>query len=100
MKLEEIINCPLGTKVFRIQEGVIAAFETLGFHPKYPTYFYFCGNGSVTNVICYFIERKIKPEEWEIDYEKAKEIMWEQLQRKVHAINAIYMNDKKLVKFD
>lgn len=104
MTSKEVTQLPLGTKVFLIKDAEIQAWQTLGFHPKFPQYFYLTGNGSVEKTECLFMSGNVNHSVnnlcWEIDYDKAKEIMWKQLKEKVHVINQVYMGGKKSVNFE
>lgn len=94
MTTAEVTKLEPGTKVFLIQDAEIQAWQTIGFHPKHPQYFYLVGNGSVEKVKCLFLGQNSWTLRWEIEYDAAKEIMWQQLTNKVKAINSIYMNDE------
>jgi hypothetical protein len=104
MTSKEITELPLGTKVFLINDAKIESWITLAFNPNYPFYFYLWGNGSVTKTKCLFLDFEANHGDknliWETDYEKAKEIMWKQLKRKVMAINEIYMSGEEDLNFN
>ena len=100
MKIEEIIKLPLGTKVFLVENAEIQAWQTLGFHPVYKKYFYLCGNGSVEKVKTINLDKKYENSVWETDYDMAKQLMWEQLKKKVSVINDIYMKGEKVISFN
>lgn len=104
MQTKEIIKLELGTKVFLIQDAEIQSWQTIGFHPKFPQYFYLAGNGSVEKTKCLFLDGNVNYSvnnlHWETDYEKAKEEMWRQLKNKVQSINKIYMNGKESLNFE
>lgn len=104
MTTKEITELPLGTIVFLINDAKIESWQTLAFNPKYPVYFYLFGKGSVTNTKCLCLDFEANTSDkhlvWETDYEKAKEIMWKQLKRKVMAINEIYREGKEDLNFN
>jgi hypothetical protein len=96
MKFSEIIKLPVGTKVFRIKDGVITSFTFLALHPKYPEkYAYFINNLSVEKSVGFYIPHQEEHNtKWEIEPEKANEIMWEQMIENLKAINEIYFKNK------
>jgi len=101
MTAAEITKLPLGSMVFLIHEAKIEAWETLGFHPKYNQYFYLCGNGSISKTKTLFTgSSEFQQSVWETDYDKARQIMWEQLKKKIYSINMIYMEGKESLNFE
>ena len=101
MTTEEMIKLPAGTKVYHIEDAKITAFLIFTHHPKHPDYFYLIHSSSVNSVkVLYLKSNAFLKYIWETDYEKAKEIMWEQLKQKVITTNAIYMNDSKSINFE
>lgn len=103
MTTKEITQLPLGSKVFLIQNAEIQAWQTIGFHPAHPLYFYLSGNGSISKTKCLWLDSSQSNFDnrlvWEKDYEKAKEVMWEQLKRVVESKNKIFMDNQKVVDF-
>lgn len=92
--IQSIITLPLGTKVYRVWNGDIKSFVTLGAHPKYPDkYFYLISGESVLDTIGIFLSTNT--DFWTNSYETAKEEMWRQTLNKVNTINNIYFEGKK-----
>lgn len=92
--IQSIIALPLGTKVYRVWNGSIKSFTTLGVHPKYSdTYFYLIDGDDVLSTTGVFI--KNNTDFWTDNYETAKEEMWRQTLNKVNSINNIYFEGSK-----
>lgn len=81
MTTKEITELPLGSKVYLIKDAEITTYITLH------------------DTLCLYLKSNTE-RVWETDYEKAKEIMWEQLQQKVKNINSNYFNNSKSTTFE
>lgn len=99
MTTEDIIKLELGTKVHLIKNAEIKTWQTIGFHPKHPEYFYLAGNGSIEKTLCLFLDGGYDFH-WETDYEIAKQVMWDQLKERVRSINKIYREGKESLNFE
>lgn len=99
MKTEEIIKLPLGTKVYLIHNAEISSYVTLGYHPNHKDYFYLQSKLSISDTMCLYLKKE-DYYIWEIDYDKAKEIMWEQFKDVVKSKNKIFMGNKKSINFE
>lgn len=102
MTTEEIIQLPIGTKVYLIENARILSFNLLSPHPdsNYSNnYYYMISRLNVNTVKAFYIPNS-KALEWEIDYDKAKEIMWNQVKKQVQSLNEIYMKGEKKYKFE
>jgi len=95
MTIHDIIKLPLGTKVYYVIRGEIRKWVTLGMNPKNDRYFYFYSNGDVSETKCVYLCSEDREGVWEVDYDVAKEVMWEQLVSEVKTKNLIYMNGSK-----
>ena len=98
MTTNEITKLELGTKVYLIRNARIEQYTTLSFSPKKPVYFYLISGLNVTETKCLYLSND-NDLHWEIDYEKAKEVMWEQLVENVKSINDTYFNGQKSLNF-
>lgn len=99
MTIQEITNLPLGTKVYLIKDAKISKFITLAYHPKNDNYFYLIDDLSVMSVKCIYIPNS-SVLHFELDYELAKKVMWEQLKDRVKSINQSYMEGKESLNFE
>lgn len=95
MTTKEIItNLGPGRTVFLIKDAEISAWELLCKHPKYPNIYYLAKHQSVDTTMTLKLDSR-ESLHWEVDYDAAKEVMWNQLMRKVQAINWSFMDDKR-----
>lgn len=97
MTIQEVTQLPLGTKVYKVFDGEIRSYETLAFDSKRPDYFYLISGLNHTDTVGYYLPSA--QGEWESDYEKAKELMWEQTIKKVISKNRIYFEGEKSLDF-
>lgn len=97
MTLHEISELPLGTIVYRIRRGQIEQFETLSFSSTFPeSYFFLIRKSDYQTAVGFYMSTNYDLHgHWEVDYEKAKEVMWEQVKSNVETINETYFNNKK-----
>ena len=93
----ELSKLPLGTKVYRISDGNLKPFKTLGFHPTHKQYFYLVSEDNASDTICFYLPIADKNLDiaWETDYDEAREQIWEQTIRNAKSINSIWMDGKK-----
>ena len=97
MSIHEIIKLPLGTKIYRIYEGKIKAMCLLAPCPKFPDkYFYFINDYAHTDSFGVYIPKDNY--HYEVEYEIAKEVMWEQKIEELEDVNEVYFNNKKELK--
>ncbi len=84
----EISKLPSGTEVYLVQNRKISKYIVFGSNPNHEKYFYFISNSNVEDTFCIYLDEKNSSFNlfWEIDYEKAKEEMWNQLQKKLMSI--------------
>lgn len=101
MTLHEISQLPLGTNVYRVRRGRIESYETLSFSTKHPeTYFYLIDRNNYTTSVGFYLGSDLQLHgHWEVDYEKAKEVMWEQLKRNLEGVNEVYFNNQKEIEW-
>lgn len=97
MDIKGIIKTAKGTKVYKITNGKIEPYEVLGFG-RNDEYFFFASLSSYTDAMGVYI--KTNRMEWAIDYNDAKEIMWNQLVSRLDSINETYFDNTKRLDFE
>jgi hypothetical protein len=95
---EIVMDLGPGRTVFLIKDAEISAWDLVGRHPKYPHIYYLAKHHSVDTTMTLKLDSR-ESLHWEVDYDAAKEAMWNQLMRKVQAINWSFMDDKKKFEF-
>lgn len=99
MTIQEIAELEVGTGVYEVDGINIRKLHLLSKHPKGYSYVYFIKDDSVTSTVCYYLKQEINTY-FTLDYNDAKEKMWQNLQKKVNSINEIYMDGTKSFSFD
>lgn len=99
MTIQEVAELEVGTGVYEVDGINIRKLHLLSKHPKGYSYVYFIKDDSVTSTQCYYLKQELKTY-FTLDYNDAKEKMWQNLQNKVRSINEIYMDGSKTVSFD
>ena len=96
MKLKEITFLELtpGQLVYKIINGEITSYNYLGIHPKYKECIIMGSTNNVFKAKVFHVSQHVSTI-WEVDYEIAKEIMWEQLLNNLNSVNETYFEGLK-----
>jgi len=94
MKTSEVGLLTRGTVVYEVFDGKINSFWIIGFHPKCEKTLILGSRGSVS--ICETRSYHFNDSDnWETDYDIAKEKMWHLYLEKGNSLNDIYFNGSK-----
>ena len=93
MKIQEIAAQEKKTNVYKIYRGKITPYQVLGTSGPSERYLYLIDRNNYGTAIGIYIPSD--DYHWEIDYEKAIEVMWEQSVKELKNLNDSYFNNTK-----
>ena len=94
MKLSEVGHLKEGTVVYECLSGMISSFWVIGIHPKSEKTV-ILGSKSSVKIIetrSFYFDNM---DNWETDYDTAKEKAWEILISETNSLNKIWFNNQK-----
>ena len=95
MKLEEFLEKPVGTKIYKVLGGYVQPYFILinptGSHLGH--YFYLVNGGKVSDAFGVYLPND--NDFWTDNYDDAKEEMWKQTLKQLESKNRIYFNGLK-----
>jgi hypothetical protein len=99
MTTQEISLLSPGTIVYRVcEDASLKQYVLLGLNPIAKNICYFADFNHPINSESFFLTEYDVV--WEVDYNKAKELVWKQLKLIVDLKNIAFFNGKKIFKFD